>query len=98
MEKRTCFKLGCKLGKSATETYEMMKAAYKEDALSRAVAFDWYKHTIRLVQNSRVKTMLFAIFDSRNNIHHKFVPPDQNANSAFYSEVFKMTSETIEMH
>ena len=41
MEQRACIKFCFKLGKTATETHEMMKTAFGEDA--RIVTFDWFK-------------------------------------------------------
>ena len=41
------------------------------------------------LQKSKVKTMLFAFFDSNNIIHKEFVPAGQTVNSAFYKEVLK---------
>jgi len=43
MEQRACIKFCFKLGKTATETHEMMKTAFGENAPSRIVTFDWFK-------------------------------------------------------
>jgi hypothetical protein len=41
-EQHVCIK-GCqKLGKTATETYEMLQQAFRETALSRSKTFEWY--------------------------------------------------------
>ncbi len=42
MEQRTNIKFCFKLGKSATETYEMIKSAYGDDAMSRSRVFEWF--------------------------------------------------------
>lgn len=42
-EQRVCIKFCCKLDKSASETYRMIKEAFGEEALSRARIFEWYK-------------------------------------------------------
>lgn len=42
MEQRTNIKFCFKLGKSATETYEMIKKVYGEDAMSRSRVFEWF--------------------------------------------------------
>lgn len=42
-EQRVAIKFCVKLGKSATETFEMLKTAYREGALSRSRSFEWHK-------------------------------------------------------
>jgi hypothetical protein len=41
-EQRVCVKFCQKLGKTATETYEMLQQAFGETALSRSQTFEWY--------------------------------------------------------
>jgi hypothetical protein len=41
-EQRVCIKFCQKLGKTATETYEMLQQAFGETALSRPKIFEWY--------------------------------------------------------
>jgi hypothetical protein len=41
-EQRVCINYCHKLGKAATEPYEMLQQAFGETALSRSKAFDWY--------------------------------------------------------
>jgi hypothetical protein len=41
-EQRVCIKFCQKLGKTATETYEMLQQAFGETALSRSKTFEWY--------------------------------------------------------
>jgi hypothetical protein len=45
-EQRVCIKFCQKLGKTATETYEILQQAFRETALSRSKTFEW---------NSRLK-------------------------------------------
>ncbi|GFS69210.1 protein GVQW3 [Trichonephila clavipes] len=40
---RICIKFCFKLGKTGTETYEMMKTAFGEEAMSRARVFEWFR-------------------------------------------------------
>ncbi|GFW84951.1 protein GVQW3 [Trichonephila clavipes] len=40
-DQRICIKFCFKLGKRGTETYEMMKTAFGEEAMSRARVFEW---------------------------------------------------------
>ena len=41
-EQRACNKFCFKLGKSATEYYEMLKTAFGEQAMSRSQTFQWF--------------------------------------------------------
>lgn len=43
MEQRVNIKFCFKLGKSATETYEMLRKVYGNDVLSRTSVFEWFK-------------------------------------------------------
>ena len=42
MERRLAIKFCFKAGKSATETLQMVNAAYRDQALSRSNIFRWY--------------------------------------------------------
>jgi hypothetical protein len=42
IEQRVCIKFCVKLGKSATETVEMLCEAFGEHSLSRAAVFEWH--------------------------------------------------------
>ncbi|GFW62992.1 hypothetical protein TNCV_4453401 [Trichonephila clavipes] len=42
-DQRICIKFCFKLGKTGTETYEMMKTAFGEEAMSRARVFEWFR-------------------------------------------------------
>ena len=41
-EQRACIKYGFKLGKNGTECYEMLKAAFGEQAMGRSQTFQWF--------------------------------------------------------
>ncbi|GFU32120.1 hypothetical protein TNCV_3833561 [Trichonephila clavipes] len=41
-DQRICIKFCFKLGKTDTETYEMMKTAFGDEAMSRARVFKWF--------------------------------------------------------
>jgi hypothetical protein len=60
-EQRVCIKFCQKLGKTATETYEMLQQVFRGAASSRSKTFDWKK--VRQVR-SNIKTMLIAFFDA----------------------------------
>ncbi|GFT93419.1 protein GVQW3 [Trichonephila clavipes] len=42
-DQRICSKFCFKLGKTGTETYEMMKTAFEEEAMSRVPVFEWFR-------------------------------------------------------
>ena len=42
-EQRICINFCLKLGKTGTETYEMMKTAFGDEAMSRARVFEWFR-------------------------------------------------------
>jgi hypothetical protein len=42
IEQRVCIKFRVKLGKSATETLEMLREAFGEHSLSRTAVFEWH--------------------------------------------------------
>jgi len=43
LEQRYAVKFCWRLGKTATETKQMLDQAYKEDAMSRSSVFEWHK-------------------------------------------------------
>lgn len=43
-EQRVCIKFCLKLGKSVTETLQMLQSAHKESARKQSALFDWHKH------------------------------------------------------
>jgi hypothetical protein len=44
IKQRVCIKFCAKLGKSATETLEMLLEAFGEHSLSRTEVFEWHSH------------------------------------------------------
>jgi len=42
-EQRICIKFCFKIGKPATETYQLLQQAYAEDTMGRTQAFDWFR-------------------------------------------------------
>ncbi|GFV22396.1 protein GVQW3 [Trichonephila clavipes] len=42
-DQRICIKFFFKIGKTGTETYEMMKTAFGDEAMSRARVFEWFR-------------------------------------------------------
>jgi len=43
-EQRICVKFLVKTGKSVTETFEMLKIAFGEEAMCRTQTYEWWKH------------------------------------------------------
>jgi len=41
-EQRICIKFCFKIGKPATETFQLLLQAYDEDAMGRTKVFDWF--------------------------------------------------------
>jgi hypothetical protein len=54
-EQRVCIKFRQKLGKTATETYEMLQQAFEETALSQSKTLERYS---RLEMTARPSTMI----------------------------------------
>jgi hypothetical protein len=42
-EKRICMKFYFKIGKTATETYQLLRQAFGEEAIGRTQVFDWFR-------------------------------------------------------
>jgi hypothetical protein len=42
-EQRICAKLCVKVGKSVTETFEMLKISFGEEAICRTQTYEWWK-------------------------------------------------------
>jgi len=42
-EQRICIKFCFKIGKTTTETYQLLEQAYGEDAMGRTQVFDWFR-------------------------------------------------------
>jgi len=42
-EQRICVKFYVKIGKSVTETFEMLKTAFREETMGRTQTYEWWK-------------------------------------------------------
>ena len=42
-EQRICIKFYFKIGKTAKETYQLLRQAYGEDAVGHTQVFDWFR-------------------------------------------------------
>jgi len=99
-EQRICITFCFKIGKPATETYQLLHQAYSEDAMGRTQVFDWFRrfeegrkkgHRVR----SKTKVMLLAFFDSEGIVHHEYAPDGQTINKEFYLEVLRRLRESV---
>ena len=46
-EERICIKFCFKIGKTTTETYQLLQQAYGEDAMGRTQVFDWFQPPLK---------------------------------------------------
>jgi hypothetical protein len=86
MGQRAVIKFCVKLKETTTETFEMLRSAYGEESLSRAIAFEWHKRCKggrELLQDRERKGCPAT---SRTE---EFVKEKQVVNGKFYKEVIK---------
>ena len=99
-EQRIYIKFCFKIGKTATETDQLLQQAYGEDAMGRTQVFDWFRPTSprpkmgRQVR-SKTKVMLMAFFDSEGIVHHEYAPDGQTINEEFYMGVLPRLRESV---
>jgi hypothetical protein len=99
-EQRVCIKFCQKLGKTATETYEMLKRTFGETALSRFKTFEWY---FRFKMAAGPPTMIHthrpaingAFFDAEGLVHHEFLPHCQAMNQTVYITVLQRLRDAV---
>jgi len=92
-EQRICIKFCFKIGKTTTETYQLLQQAYGEDAMGRTQVFDWF---CRFKEDiSKTKVTLLAFFNSECIIHHEDAPDGQTINKEFYLEVLRLLRESV---
>jgi len=109
-KQRICVKFCVKIGKSVTETFEMLKIAFREEATRRTQTYKWWKHfkegrnsvddDPRSGQPSTSKTddnvaMLAVFFDSDGVVHYEFLPQGQTVNKEYYLEVMQRLREAV---
>ena len=104
-EQCACIKFCFKLGKTATECYEMLKTVFGEKAMghfqTNTQSSQWKSlgtpplKKSRQVQNN-IKSMLICFFGQKGNVHKEFVPPGQTVNAAFYVEVLNVCGRMCE--
>jgi len=75
-------KFCCKLGKTFTETFQLLNQAYREDCMKGSPQ----PKKTRMSQ-SKIKVMLVVFFDWKGIVHHEFVPCGQMVNKQLCLEV-----------
>jgi len=95
-EQRICIKFCFKIGKTATETYQLLQQAYSEDAVGHTQVFDWFRQFKEGAPGAKQnKVMLLAFFDSEGIVHHEYTPNGQTINKEFYLEVLQLLRESV---
>ena len=87
-EQPICITFCFKIGKTATETYQLLQQAYGEDAMGHTQVFDWFrrfKEGRTSVESDLPSGRPF--FDSEGIVHHEYAPEEQTLNKKFYLEV-----------
>jgi hypothetical protein len=106
IEQCVCNKFCVKLGKSDTETLEIIREAFGEHSLSWAAVFEWHscfkasrvsvEDDERSGQPSTSKTTEnVEKIRTHPLIHREFVPPKMTVNSDFYCDVLRCLRENV---
>ena len=95
-EQRVCIKFCHKLGKTATETYQMLLLAYGDETMSRARVFEWSPRPKKARQvRSQVKVMLTVFFDYQGVVHHEYAPKGQTITKEYYIDVLRRLRDAV---
>ena len=86
-EQRIYIKFCLNIGKTATETYQLLLQAYGEDAMGRTQVFDWFRRFKE--GRSKTKVILLVFFYSEGIVHHEYASDGQTINREFYLEVLR---------
>ncbi|GBN89743.1 hypothetical protein AVEN_128688-1 [Araneus ventricosus] len=89
LEQRANIKFCVLLEKSPTETLEMLKKTYENDAMKKTAG-----QNFRL-DKSRGKVMLEVFFDYDSVIHYEIIPECQTVNKELYLEILKRLRDAI---
>ena len=83
-EQHICITFCFKIGKTATETYQLLQQAYGEDAMGRTQVFDWFRRfkegrtsAESDPRSGRPSTLRNEeMIDSEGIVHHEYAPCD----------------------
>jgi hypothetical protein len=103
IEQRVCIKFRLKLGKSVTETLEMLREAFGEQCLSLTAVFDRHSRfkAGRVSAEDDERSGRPSIRKTTENVEKiglftvKFVPPNTTVNSYFYCDVLRRLRENV---
>ena len=97
-EQCICIKFCFKIGKPATETYQLLQQAYGEDAMGRTQLFDWFlrfKEVAPGVKQNKGHVNGVLFFYSEGIVHNEYVPDGQTINKDFYLEILRSLRESV---
>jgi hypothetical protein len=99
-EQRICMKFCFKIGKTVTETYQLLQQAHGEDAVGCTQVFDWKgPSSLRPKKGckvqSKTKVILLVFFDAEGIVIHEYVPDGQTINKEFNLEVLQCLHESV---
>ena len=99
-EQRSAIKSCLKLGKNATETFQMMQQTYGENCLSRGRVFEWFKRFKdgrELVEDdTRSGRPVSASNDDQGGLVHKqWIPQGQTVTKDVYLDVLRALRRSI---
>jgi len=95
-EQRICIKFCFKIGKTTTETCQLLQQAYGEDAVGLTQVFDWFrrfKEGRTSVESDPRSGQPF--FDSEGIVHHEYAPEGQTINKEFYVDILRRLRESL---
>ena len=99
VEQRIVVKFHMKLGKTATETYLLLKEVYGNECLSRARVFEWFKRfqdgREDVEDQIKIQSNDDCFFDVHGIVHLNWVPEGQTVNQYYYLEVLAQLREKI---
>ncbi|UYV81907.1 hypothetical protein LAZ67_21000085 [Cordylochernes scorpioides] len=95
-KQRVCIEFCFKLRKPASESFKMLKRAFKEDSLLKSRAFEWFARfkDARMIK-SKLKCLLITLFDVKGLVHYEFVPKGQTINQHYYLDVLRRLREAV---
>lgn len=85
IEQRCAIKFCVKLKQFTTETFDMIREDYKDEAMSGTRAFEWHKET-KLAEKTSKKN------HTKDVVHKEFLPGAQTVNIKFYAEALQRLS------